>query len=112
MKCGSSGLWRKHATLCQAPQIIETIGATSTPRHSRTAGLSLAKLTAALRGERGRDRDGDPDRDRDGDRGFRGLGSSDDDRWRRRRDDDCHWVVRRYCDDDGDWVERCRRVCD
>jgi hypothetical protein len=70
-------------------------------------------------GDRDRDRGGerDRDRDRDRDRGWRGPGFSlrlggDDDGWRRRRDEDCHWRVRRYRDEDGDWVERRRWVCD
>jgi hypothetical protein len=85
------------------------------------AGTALPVSAQSYRdrdGDRDRDRGGDRDRDRDRerDRGWRGPGFSlqlgDDDGWRRRRDEDCHWIVRRYRDEDGDWVERRRRVCD
>jgi hypothetical protein len=82
------------------------------------AGAALPVAAQSWRDRDGdRDRDRREERDRDRDRDWRGPGFSlrlggNDDRWGRRRDEDCHWVVRRYRDEDGDWVERRRRICD
>jgi hypothetical protein len=85
-------------------------------------GLSTIGISAAAaQGWQGSGRDFDRNDDRD--RGRRGGRDYDDDRNERRpgfrfefgnrdRDRDCHWVVRRYRDEDGDMVERRRRVCD